>query len=67
MRAENNNGAFVFNAACASILAALLVALKLTGRVAWSWVWGLAPVWISTGIALLIRLVASAIIARKSD
>jgi hypothetical protein len=39
------------------LLALLFIALKLTGVIAWSWVWVLAPIWISLGIGILFLLV----------
>ena len=36
------------------LLAILFVALKLTGVIAWSWWWVLAPVWIPAVILALI-------------
>lgn len=40
-----------------SLLLLLFVALKLTGYIAWSWWWVLAPFWIPLGFALLAGLV----------
>lgn len=37
-------------------LALLFIGLKLTGHIAWSWWWVLAPIWIPVAIALLITL-----------
>lgn len=34
------------------LLALLFIALKLTGVIHWSWIWVLAPIWISWLIAL---------------
>lgn len=36
------------------LLAILFIGLKLTGYVAWSWLWVLAPIWI--GPALIIAV-----------
>ncbi|MFZ9316490.1 MAG: hypothetical protein ACO236_04340 [Candidatus Nanopelagicaceae bacterium] len=43
-------------------LALLFIGLKLGGVIHWPWIWVLAPLWISYGIALFI-LVALGIIA----
>ena len=43
----------------ASLLTLLFIALKLTGVIAWPWVWVLAPLWIT----LVISLVLAALIA----
>lgn len=37
----------------AGLLAILFIALKLTGVIAWSWLWVLAPLWIGVAIAVL--------------
>lgn len=36
------------------LLTLLFIALKLLGVIDWSWVWVLAPIWISVVIVLLI-------------
>lgn len=36
------------------LLAVLFIGLKLTGHIAWSWVWVLAPLWIPILIFLLL-------------
>lgn len=43
----------------ASLLTLLFIALKLTGVIAWPWVWVLAPLWITLVISLvLVALIA---------
>lgn len=41
-----------------ALLAIVFTVLKLTGHIAWSWVWVLAPVWIPLGLACTIFLFA---------
>lgn len=36
------------------LLTLLFIGLKLTGYIAWSWIWVLSPIWIPISIALLI-------------
>lgn len=36
------------------LLAILFIALKLTGVIAWSWLWVLSPIWIPVAAVLLI-------------
>lgn len=36
------------------LLAIVFITLKLTGHISWSWVWVLAPIWISAAISLLV-------------
>lgn len=40
------------------LLTILFIGLKLTGYIAWPWVWVLSPIWISAIILLSIILVA---------
>lgn len=39
------------------LLAVLFIGLKLTGVIAWSWLWVLAPLWIPTAVVLVILVV----------
>ena len=41
----------------AEALTILFIALKLTGVIAWSWLWVLAPLWLPACLALLIACV----------
>lgn len=47
----------------AGILAVLFIALKLTGYIAWSWWWVLAPLWAPLALALVFLLIAGVIYA----
>lgn len=38
----------------AGLLTLIFITLKLTGVIAWSWLWVLAPLWI--GIAILLTI-----------
>lgn len=38
-------------------LTLLFIALKLTGVIAWSWLWVLAPIWISFGLWLIFIII----------
>jgi hypothetical protein len=40
-----------------AILGLIFITLKLTGHIAWSWLWVLSPFWIPLGLALLIFLI----------
>lgn len=37
-----------------SLLTLIFITLKLTGFIAWSWTWVLAPVWISALAAIIV-------------
>ena len=41
-------------------LTILFIALKLTGYIAWSWVWVLAPLWV--GVALVISFLVGSLL-----
>ena len=45
------------------LLAILFIALKLTGVIAWSWWWVLAPIWITFVIVVLVLIVIGIAIA----
>lgn len=39
------------------LLTIVFITLKLLNKIDWSWVWVLSPLWISTGIVILIIVV----------
>lgn len=39
------------------LLTIVFIALKLTGVIAWSWIWVLSPLWI--GVALVLAIIAA--------
>lgn len=43
------------------LLQLVFLVLKLTGTVAWPWVWVLAPLWISAGLAVVVFIVMGVI------
>jgi hypothetical protein len=45
------------------LLTIVFIVLKLTAVIAWSWWWVLSPLWISTGLAIVVFLLAMAVIA----
>ena len=40
-----------------SVLLVVFIVLKLCGVIDWSWWWVLSPLWISTGLVILILLI----------
>ena len=44
------------------LLAILFIALKLTGVITWSWLWVLAPIWITFVIVVFILIIAGIVI-----
>ncbi len=47
MKIKLNFDSFIY------LLAILFIGLKLTGHIAWSWIWVLSPIWISFVIAVI--------------
>lgn len=46
------------------LLTILFIALKLLGKISWSWVWVLSPLWIPVAISIILIIIAF-IIGRK--
>lgn len=42
----------------AGLLALIFITLKLTGHIAWSWLWVLSPLWIGLAVVLTVSVVA---------
>jgi len=38
------------------ILTIVFITLKLLGKITWSWLWVLSPIWISTGVFVAVVL-----------
>ena len=47
------------------LLALIFITLKLTGVIAWSWLWVLAPLWIPTALIVVILVVALIVLLVK--
>ncbi len=41
------------------VLTTILIVLKLTKLIDWSWVWVLSPVWISVALGLMFMLIVA--------
>jgi hypothetical protein len=59
MASETRSGGIGF----CGLLTVLFIGLKLTGFIAWSWLWVLSPIWIPIAIVLAIALAAAVIAA----
>lgn len=46
-----------------TLLTIIFVVLKLVGVIAWSWIWVLAPLWISFALDIVFILVAVIVVA----
>jgi energy-coupling factor transporter transmembrane protein EcfT len=47
---ENNNNGFLF----VMFLTLLFITLKITEKIAWSWLWVLSPLWIYFGLGFIL-------------
>jgi hypothetical protein len=48
-----------------TLLQTVFIVLKLTGLISWSWVWVLAPFWVSVGLLVLYLAVVGVMAAHK--
>lgn len=49
----------------AGLLGVLFIGLKLTGFIAWSWLWVLAPFWIPAAIVVFFFILAALVAVFK--
>ena len=47
------------------LLTIVFITLKLIGKIDWSWWWVLSPIWIPTGIVLVICLIVLIVLLIK--
>lgn len=50
MNKEQSSGGITFT----GLLTCIFIALKLLGKISWSWIWVLSPIWIPIAIVLLV-------------
>lgn len=55
---NHNNAASSGGIGFTGLLQIVFIALKLCGVIKWSWLWVLSPIWISTGIGVILIMVA---------
>ena len=48
-----------------SVLGLIFVTLKLTGVIAWSWLWVLLPFWGPIALAVILVFVAAAVASKR--
>lgn len=59
MKGENNGfGVSVGGVGFSGTLAIVFIVLKLLGVISWSWIWVLAPIWISIILSFVLFLIA---------
>ena len=59
---DTNKGGIGF----VGLLTILFIGLKLTGYITWSWIWVLAPIWISIIIVVIIFIIIAIIAVLSS-
>lgn len=55
---SGSNGARSGGIGFCGLLTIVFIVLKLLGKISWSWVWVLSPLWISWAVLLVILLIA---------
>lgn len=50
-----------------SILCLIFITLKLTGYIAWSWWWVLAPIWIPVSIILVVFVIVGMLYVAENN
>ena len=61
---SNNNNVSIHGIGFCGLLTVALIVLKLIGKISWSWIWVLSPLWISIAVQIAI-IVIIALIASK--
>ena len=62
---NNKSGGIIGGCGFCSLLTIAFIVLKLCGQINWSWVWVLAPLWISTLLYILLLVVVIVFLSRK--
>lgn len=65
MNNDSNNSSKAGGIGFLGLLALIFITLKLTGGIAWSWLWVLAPLWIPTALVIVILVVALIVLLVK--
>ena len=68
MKDNNSNGASAGGIGLCGALTIAFIVLKLLGKISWSWVWVLAPIWIPAALVIIVLLgllVAAVIESRR--
>lgn len=54
---NNNNNSGAGGIGFIGLLTLIFITLKLTGFIAWPWVWVLSPLWISATLSIVLILI----------
>ena len=57
MRKNNNSNASGGGIGFAGVLTIVFIVLKLLGKITWSWLWVLSPIWISAILAIVFLII----------
>lgn len=57
MRKNNNSNASGGGIGFAGVLTIVFIVLKLLGKITWSWLWVLSPIWISAILAIIFLII----------
>ena len=55
---ERNNSGGGIGTGFVGLLTIVFITLKLLGKITWSWLWVLAPIWIQLIIIILVFIIA---------
>lgn len=58
---SNNSSASSGGIGFCGLLTIVFIVLKLLGKITWSWLWVLSPLWIGWGVCLVILLIVAII------
>ena len=61
---DNKSGGFLGGISFSGLLTIAFIVLKLTHVISWSWLWVLAPTWIST-LLFAVVLIVAVLLSRK--
>lgn len=62
---NSNNGGSAGGVGFVSMLQILFIALKLCKVIKWSWIWILAPMWMSAGLTIIILSIVLIVVKKK--
>ena len=61
---RNNNSSSSSGIGFVGLLTVAFIVLKLIGVIEWSWLWVLSPIWITTGIVIIVLIIFILLINR---
>ena len=55
---NNNNEQTNIGSWCVGLITVSFIVLKLCGRIGWSWVWVISPIWITAALLIIVLIIA---------